>query len=108
MIVSLVALVGGKAQSAHSAGLSPTALLRAFNCIHRYEGDWNANTGNNYYGGLQMDMNFQQTYGADYLRAWGTANLWPPMVQIAVAIRAYLSGRGFNPWPVSSRLCGVA
>src|SRR5438876_5647928 len=24
-------------------------------CIHHYEGSWTANTGNGYYGGLQMD-----------------------------------------------------
>ena len=30
-------------------------LNDAFLCIHHYEGAWTSNTGNGYYGGLQMD-----------------------------------------------------
>jgi hypothetical protein len=85
---------------------SPDVLMRAFACIHHYEGSW-TDPGAPYYGGLQMDWNFMSAYGSDYLKAWGTADHWPPSVQIAVAIRAYLSGRGFNPWPTSARLCGL-
>jgi len=82
-------------------------LWNAFICIHRYEGAWNASTGNGYYGGLQMDWTFQRMYGPEFLRAFGTADRWPPAVQMTVAIRAYLSGRGFYPWPNSARLCGL-
>src|SRR5207342_965402 len=49
---------------------SPDALMRAFACIHRYEGSW-TDPNAPYYGGLQMDYTFMSTYGADYLRAWG-------------------------------------
>jgi hypothetical protein len=93
-----------------SAGASPSTsaavLAQDFACIHRYEGSW-TDPGAPYYGGLQMDWSFMSTYGAEYLRAWGTADHWPPSVQIAVAMRAYLSGRGFTPWPTSARLCGL-
>jgi resuscitation-promoting factor RpfA len=82
-------------------------LARGFLCIHKGEGAWNANTGNGYYGGLQMDYTFMATYGREYLRAWGPAHNWPPSIQIAVAIRAYLSGRGFYPWPNTARRCGL-
>src|SRR6185436_13142983 len=34
--------------------------LRSWECIHRGEGAWRSNTGNGYYGGLQMDLEFQQ------------------------------------------------
>jgi hypothetical protein len=47
-------------------------------CIHRHEGPWTARTGNGYYGGLQMDLSFQRTYGTDFLARWGTADRWPP------------------------------
>jgi hypothetical protein len=80
--------------------------MRGFMCIHRFEGSW-TDPGAPYYGGLQMDWTFMNTYGGDYLRAWGTADHWPPAIQIAVAMRAYLSGRGFYPWPNSARLCGL-
>src|SRR5439155_1969022 len=36
----------------------PPFLRDAFLCIHRYEGGWSSNTGNGYYGGLQMDLGF--------------------------------------------------
>jgi hypothetical protein len=83
------------------------ALNASFMCIHRYEGAWNANTGNGYYGGLQMDLTFQGIYGADFLRRWGTADTWPPWAQLEAAVRAYQSGRGFYPWPNTARACGL-
>jgi hypothetical protein len=82
-------------------------LVRGFQCIHRFEAPWDANTGNGYYGGLQMDYTFMRTYGPEFLRAFGPAHNWPPAIQIAVAVRAYLSGRGFGPWPNTRRLCGL-
>ncbi|HEU5363174.1 MAG TPA: hypothetical protein VFU56_07505 [Gaiellaceae bacterium] len=85
----------------------PAFLEDAFLCIHRYEGAWNANTGNGYYGGLQMDVGFQTRYGADYLRRWGTADNWPSWAQVHAAVRAYRSGRGFYPWPSTARVCGL-
>lgn len=80
---------------------------RAWLCIQRHEGPWNANTGNGYYGGLQMDLTFQRMYGPELLRRKGTANRWTPIEQIWVAERAYRSGRGFRPWPNTARYCGV-
>jgi hypothetical protein len=88
---------------------SPLNLIKAFHCIYRHENGgygWTANTGNGYYGGLQMDLPFQRTWGAEFLRAFGTADHWPKEIQIAVAIRAYLQ-LGFQPWPTTSRLCGL-
>jgi hypothetical protein len=85
-------------------------LERSFLCIYGGESaglGWGVNTGNGYYGGLQMDRQFQATYGPEFLRAWGTANNWPISVQLAVGMRAYLSGRGFHPWPNTSRACGL-
>ncbi len=81
--------------------------LAAWLCIHRHEGPWNARTGNGYYGGLQMDMAFQRRWGADLLRAKGTADRWRPIEQIWVAERAYRAGLGFSPWPNTARYCGL-
>jgi Transglycosylase-like domain len=79
----------------------------AWLCIHRHEGPWNANTGNGYYGGLQMDIHFQRLYGRALLRRKGTADNWTPLEQIWVAERAYRAGRGFYPWPNTARACGL-
>ncbi len=71
-------------------------------CIHRGEGAWNANTGNGYYGGLQM------TYG--WAGLVGNAALLSPRQQMAAAetgyrqsdySRAWLEGQ----WPNTSPPC---
>jgi hypothetical protein len=85
----------------------PARWLAQAQCIHRHEGPWTANTGNGYFGGLQMDWPFQRTYGRQLLDAKGTADHWTPAEQIAVAIVAYESGRGFGPWPNTARACGL-
>ena len=68
-------------------------------CIHRYEGAW-SDDGSPYYGGLQMDIGFQQHYGG-MLRAEGTADNWTPLEQMWVAERATApaaaSTRGLTP-----------
>jgi hypothetical protein len=91
--------------SAHDSVLTDP-LERNFLCIHTYEGSW-TDPNSPFYGGLQMDDEFQRTYGPEFYRAWGSADHWPVSVQIAVAIRAYLSGRGFHPWPNTARYCGL-
>ncbi len=75
-------------------------------CIHRYEGSWR-DSGSPYYGGLQMDISFQRSYGDYLLTRKGTANHWTPLEQMWVAERAYKSGRGFYAWPNTARSCGL-
>ena len=64
-------------------------------CIHGYEGSW-TDPDAPYYGGLQMDREFQATYALELLRTKGTADHWTPLEQMWVAERAYRT-RGF--WP---------
>ncbi len=85
-------------------GNSP--LEQAFLCIHTFEGSW-TDSGAPFWGGLQMDSSFQASYGDWALKAFGTADHWPISVQIATAIRAKVSGRGFYPWPNTARSCGL-
>ena len=82
-------------------------LQNAFLCIHRYEAAWDANTGNGYYGGLQMDLSFQARYGSEFLARFGTADRWPVWAQLEAAARAYGEGQGFWPWPNTARVCGL-
>ena len=83
----------------------------AWMCIHRHERHpgqgWATHTGNGYYGGLQMDLSFQRSYGRRLLRTKGTANRWSAVEQMWVAERAFRSGRGFYPWPNTARHCGL-
>jgi hypothetical protein len=78
----------------------------AWRCIHGYEGSW-SDPGAPYYGGLQMDLAFQRTYGLRLLRSKGTANRWTPLEQMWTAERALRAGRGFYPWPAAAHRCGL-
>lgn len=89
---------------------------QAWQCIARYESakewdmspDTRPSSGGAYWGGLQMDAGFMQTYGADMIRRHhgGLANTWTAVEQITVANRAWQT-RGFEPWPNTSRDCGL-
>jgi hypothetical protein len=79
--------------------------LHQWMCIHHYEGSW-SDGGGPYWGGLQMDLSFQATYGGWLLQHKGTADHWSPLEQIWVAVRASHS-RGFSPWPNTARDCGL-
>ena len=61
---------------------------------------------NGYYGGLQMNLGFQQTYAPWLLRTKGTADHWTPLEQMWTAEKAAKS-RGFYPWPNTARFCGL-
>jgi hypothetical protein len=81
-------------------------VTRGFLCIHMFEGAWNDPSAP-YWGGVQMDLSFQRTYGRVFLKALGTADHWPAFIQVAVAMSAYYSGRGYYPWPNTARYCGL-
>jgi len=79
---------------------------QAWLCIHHFEGSWR-DPNPPYFGGLQMDVGFQRTYGAAIFRLKGTADHWTPLEQMWAAERAHRSGRGFYPWPNTARYCGL-
>lgn len=79
--------------------------------LNECSGRWTCNTGNGYYGGLQMDDTFEHTYNPIASKKWGHANNWPINSQIFAADRAYhgfwnISARGLVPWPWSNRHYG--
>jgi len=78
-------------------------LVDAFQCIHRYEGSWTANTGNGYRGGLQFGSREWRLYGGRYA---ASADQATPSEQIAAGI-TYHAVAGFYPWPSSARMCGL-
>jgi hypothetical protein len=78
-------------------------LVDAFECIHRYEGAWTANTGNGYYGGLQFGLSEWRRFGGGFA---ARADLASPAEQITAAI-GYQAQSGFAPWPATSRVCGL-
>jgi hypothetical protein len=78
----------------------------AWLCIHRFEGSWN-DSGDPYWGGLQMDRGFMLTYAPSVLLRRGWADRWTALEQMWVAERAMRSGRGYSAWPNTAHFCGL-
>ena len=108
--IMLAAVALTIADAAHGHRLPPRFVNGAL-CIHKYEGSWRDPNGP-YYGGMQMDWNFQNTYGTWLLHHVGTADRWTPHQQLTVSYRAYkgwkgFPARGWYPWPQTARECGL-
>ncbi|MGW0711266.1 transglycosylase family protein [Streptomyces sp. NPDC002643] len=66
--------------------------------------DWNINTGNGYYGGLQFTQSTWEAYGGTAYAA--RADLATKDQQIAIAEKV-LDGQGPGAWPVCSNRAGL-
>ncbi|MGH3868478.1 MAG: transglycosylase family protein [Pseudonocardiaceae bacterium] len=67
-------------------------------------GNWGANTGNGYYGGLQFSRRTWHSYGGGAYA--GTANHATRSQQVAIAEKV-LRAQGWKAWPTCSRRAGV-
>ncbi|MGH3975511.1 MAG: transglycosylase family protein [Pseudonocardiaceae bacterium] len=67
-------------------------------------GNWRANTGNGYYGGLQFSRRTWQGFGGGAYA--GTANNASRLQQIAIAEKV-LRVQGWKAWPACSRRAGL-
>jgi hypothetical protein len=67
-------------------------------------GNWAANTGNGYYGGLQFSLATWQGYGGSEFAAY--PHQATRQEQIAIAERLY-AVRGFQPWPACRAELGL-
>ncbi|WP_149361590.1 transglycosylase family protein [Lolliginicoccus suaedae] len=67
-------------------------------------GNWNINTGNGYYGGLQFSQSTWSGYGGTEFAP--RADLATRQQQIAVAERT-LAGQGWGAWPACSSKLGL-
>ena len=67
-------------------------------------GNWNINTGNGFFGGLQFTSSTWQAFGGAQFA--GSANQASRGQQIIVAERV-LAGQGWGAWPVCSRKAGA-
>ena len=67
-------------------------------------GNWSANTGNGYYGGLQFSRRAWHSYGGEAYA--GTANYATRSQQIEIAEKV-LTAQGWKAWPTCARRAGV-
>jgi hypothetical protein len=99
----------GRAMLAKRRALRPPHLEKWL-CVFRHERHprqgWRTQTGNGYYGGLQMDITFQRNYGGWLLKRKGRAHRWRPIEQVWAAERGRRV-QGWYAWPNSARRCGL-
>ncbi len=93
-----IAIPVAMAGTASASSVNWTAIA---NC--ESSGDWAANTGNGFYGGLQFTQSTWDAYGGDQYAA--SANLASEADQITVA-EAVLAGQGIGAWPVCGAYAG--
>ena len=67
-------------------------------------GDWDINTGNGYYGGLQFSYNTWLAYGGDQYAPTADQATTAQQVEIAQKV---LEGQGPGAWPVCSQEAGL-
>jgi len=105
----LVGVVAGLALSVGIGGVAAAPADAATNVWDRVAacesgGNWQINTGNGYYGGLQFSRATWIGYGGGKYAS--TANRATKAQQIAIARRT-LQGQGPGAWPVCSRRAGL-
>ena len=100
-----LAVVGAVAAGAPLvlAGTASAAPESAWDKLAQCEsgGNWNINTGNGYYGGIQFNPRTWRAFGGT-----GMPHQASKAQQIAVAERT-LAAQGWNAWPSCSRKMGV-
>jgi murein DD-endopeptidase MepM/ murein hydrolase activator NlpD len=105
---SLTVTVGGAGMAIPfiGTGTAEAADVETWNKVAACEStnDWNINTGNGYYGGLQFTRSTWEAYGGT--RYAPRADLATKDQQIAVAEKV-LDGQGPEAWPVCSQRAGL-
>lgn len=87
----------------------PASWRLAARCVHEHEvaghvgraDEWSINTGNGYYGGFQFDRGTWESVGGV-----GLASSASPTEQRFRAWKLW-QRRGWQPWPRTSRACGL-
>jgi hypothetical protein len=96
--------------SASNSPAAPTSGVwdRLVRC--EASGNWHANTGNGYYGGVQEDMAFWRNYGYDVDHPGALMATRPDLAtpgQQVIAAERGLKAQGWGAWPACSRALGL-
>ncbi|MFI8089818.1 transglycosylase family protein [Streptomyces sp. NPDC086080] len=103
---SLTVTAGGAGMALPLMGTAQAADVETWNKVAACEstGNWDINTGNGYYGGLQFSQSTWEAFGG--ARYAPRADLATKDQQIAVAEKV-LDGQGPGAWPVCSVRAGL-
>jgi len=106
--VNALVKVGTKQKPAPAPAPAPTVSYSSgstvWDALARCEsgGNWAANTGNGYYGGLQFSLGTWQAYGGSGLPSQNSRE-----TQIAIATRVRDASGGYGAWPACSAALGL-
>ena len=102
------ALVAAAATAPLVAVTAPAdaAPVSAWNRLAQCEssGRWHVNTGNGYYGGLQISASTWRAYGGGRLAALPSRASKPQQIRIGERIKR---GQGWHAWPACSARLGL-
>jgi hypothetical protein len=89
-----------------AAGPSHAATVRTWDRLAMCEssGRWHVNTGNGYYGGLQISASTWRAYGGRHFAVLPSRATKPEQIRIAERIK---HGQGWGAWPACSARIGL-
>jgi nucleoid-associated protein YgaU len=104
--IAATTLATAAAPLALAAAPADAATARTWDRLAQCEsgGNWNINTGNGYYGGLQFSSGTWRAYGGGKYAS--RANQATRLEQMLIAERV-LDGQGWGAWPACSRKLGL-
>jgi len=111
LLVLIASLLSAAPAGAVQWHPSATWLAQA-QCIHRHEGPWNANTGNGYFGGMQIAPTTWLAMNGPRVAAFAHPGdgAYPfavlPRVQLRIAWLVWFhDGRTWRSWGATGRAC---
>ncbi|MBO0843941.1 MAG: transglycosylase family protein [Nocardioides sp.] len=106
LITSTVAAAAVTVPLVATAAPSNAATLRTWNRLAQCEsgGRWHINTGNGYYGGLQISASTWRAYGGRHYAYLPNRATKAHQIRVAERIRA---GQGWGAWPTCSARLGL-
>ncbi len=106
-VFALCAGASGPALAAQASPGAPEGRSAVWDRLAECEagGDWQANTGNGYYGGLQFDARTWRAYDGEHFA--GNAHNATREQQISVGEAVRADRGGYGAWPSCSRQLGL-
>ncbi|WP_307805106.1 transglycosylase family protein [Streptomyces sp. VRA16 Mangrove soil] len=95
-------VIAGSGSASAATGASASTWNQVAQC--EASGNWAANTGNGFYGGLQFTPSTWAAYGGTQYAS--SAHLATPQEQMNVA-NSVLAAQGANAWPVCGAKAGL-
>ncbi|TDD40747.1 hypothetical protein E1288_34650 [Saccharopolyspora elongata] len=106
-VVASIVVCGVAPMAAASPSAPPAARAAVWDRLARCEsgGNWAANTGNGYYGGLQFNRRTWAAHGGNRFHKYPHRASREQQIVIAEALR--LARGGFGAWPACARKLGL-